>query len=140
MIDRHMARGIFCAAVGIAFGAGALRYPIGTLAHAGSGFFPLMVSSALVAIAIIMIIRARFTKGAPLQFNWKNIAYVVVGLTGLVVMSEYFSMIAGIVWLVFVAAFGGTSYSWKRNLIVSAALIAVAFAFQKFLGLDLGLY
>jgi len=49
-------------------------------------------------------------------------------------------MIAGIVFMVFCASFAGTSYSVVRNLIISAGLLAIAFAFQKLLGLQLPLY
>jgi hypothetical protein len=42
--------------------------------------------------------------------------------------------------MVFFSAIAGTSYSVVRNLKVSAGLIAVAFAFQKLLGLNLPLY
>ena len=42
--------------------------------------------------------------------------------------------------MVFVASIAGSSYSWKRNLQISAGLIAVAFAFQRLLGLNLPLY
>jgi len=46
----------------------------------------------------------------------------------------------GIVVLVFTASMAGTAYSWKRNLQISAALIAVAIAFEKLLGLNLHLW
>jgi hypothetical protein len=49
-------------------------------------------------------------------------------------------MIAGIIFMVFCAAMAGTSYSVVRNLKIAGVLIAVAFAFQKFLGLQLPLY
>ncbi len=49
-------------------------------------------------------------------------------------------MIAGIVFLVFCSGFAGTSYSVVRNVKIAAVLIAVAFAFQKLLGLSLPLY
>ena len=50
-------------------------------------------------------------------------------------------MMLGIAFMVFVAGFAGTSaYSWKRNLKITAGLIAVAFGFQKLLGLNLPLY
>lgn len=50
------------------------------------------------------------------------------------------NMIAGIVFLVFCSGFAGTSYSWKRNLKIAAVLVAIAFAFQKLLGVSLPLY
>jgi len=49
-------------------------------------------------------------------------------------------MIAGIVFMVFCASLAGTSYSIVRNLKIAAVLVAVAFVFQKFLGVQLPLY
>jgi hypothetical protein len=65
---------------------------------------------------------------------------VLLGLCGLAVISKFINMAVGIVFMVFVATLAGTSYSWKRNLKISAGLVAIAFAFQKLLGLNLPLY
>jgi len=139
MNDRNLVRGLFLAAVSLAFGLGALRYPIGDFSHAGPGLFPLLVSCLLFVIAVITIVRSRFVDPMPLNFNLKNIALILLGLCGFALISRVLDMMAGIVFMVFVASFAGTSYSWKRNLKVSAGLIAVAFAFQKLLGLNLPL-
>ena len=139
MNDRNLVRGLFLAAVSLAFGLGALRYPIGDFSHAGPGLFPLLVSCLLFVIAAITIVRSRFVEPVPLNFNLKNIALILLGLCGFALISRLLDMMAGIVFMVFVASFAGTSYSWKRNLKVSAGLIAVAFAFQKLLGLNLPL-
>ena len=42
--------------------------------------------------------------------------------------------------MVFCSSLAGTSYSVVRNLKISAGLVAMAFAFQKLLGLNLPLY
>ena len=139
MNDRNLVRGLFLAAVSLAFGLGALRYPIGDFSHAGPGLFPLLVSCLLFVIAVITIVCSRFVERVPLNFNLKNIALILLGLCGFALISRMLDMMAGIVFMVFVASFAGTSYSWKRNLKVSAGLIAVAFAFQKLLGLNLPL-
>ena len=139
MNDRNLVRGLFLAAVSLAFGLGALRYPIGDFSHAGPGLFPLLVSCLLFVIAVITIVRSRFVDPMPLNFNLKNIALILLGLCGFALISRVLDMMAGIVFMVFVASFAGTSHSWKRNLKVSAGLIAVAFAFQKLLGLNLPL-
>jgi hypothetical protein len=47
------------------------------------------------------------------------------------------SIVLGIVLLVLVSSLAATSFSWKRVLAISVALIAVALAFQKLLGLNL---
>lgn len=139
-MDQNLARGLFLAAVSLAFGLGALQLNIGELSHAGAGLFPLMVSGLLFLIAIATIVRSRLVEPEPLSFNPKNIGLILLGLCGFAVVSELVNMTAGIVFMVFVATFAGTSYSWVRNLKIAAGLILVAFAFQKLLGLNLPLY
>jgi len=140
MNDRNLVRGLFLAAISLAFGIGAFRYPIGDFSHAGPGLFPLMVSSLLFVIAVITIVRSRFVERVPLDFRLRNIALILLGLCGFAALSKLFSMVAGIIFMVFVASLAGTSYSWKRSLMISAGLIAVAFAFRQLLGLNLPPY
>ena len=139
MLNQHLVRGVFLAAVALAFGVGALNYPMGGLGHAGPGLFPLLVSSLLLIVAILTIIQSRFIPHVPLTINFKNIALIMLGLTAFVVCSKFVNMLVGIVVMVFIAALAGSSYSWKRNLQVSAGLIVVAYAFEKLLGLNLHL-
>ncbi len=140
MNDRNLVRGLFLIAISLAFGLTSLRYPIGQFSRAGPGLFPLMVSSLLFLIGLATVVRSRFVERAHLNFNLRNIALIVLSLCGLAVISLYLNMIVGIVFMVFCASMAGTSYSVMRNLKISAGLIAVAFAFQKLLGLNLPLY
>lgn len=139
MNDRNLLRGLFLAAVALFFGIGAARYPIGTFAHAGPGLFPLMVSCALGAVAIATIIRSRLVTGEKLDFNPKNITLLMAALCGFAIVSKLLDMVAGIVVMVFVASLAGRQFSWKLSALISVGLIAVAFAFQKLLGLNLPL-
>lgn len=122
------------------FGLGSLRYPMGSLDRAGPGLFPLMVSSFLGLIGVALVIRAFLVEHLPLHFNWRNIALILGSLAGFAVLSEYVNMILGIAFMVFCAAFAGTSYSVVRNLKIAAGLIAMAFFFEKVLGVQLPLY
>jgi hypothetical protein len=140
MNDRNLMRGVFLIAIALAFGLQALRYPIGQFSRAGAGLFPLMVSGLLLVIGLITAVRSRFEERVALHFNLKNIAIILTSLCGFALISAYLDMIAGIVFMVFFSAFAGSSYSVVRNLKVSAGLIAMAFAFQKLLGLNLPLY
>ena len=140
MNDRNLIRGLFLIAISLAFGLVSLRYPIGQFSRAGPGLFPLLVSSLLFLIGLINVVRSRFVERVHLNFNMKNIALILLSLGGFAVISEHLNMIVGIVFMVFCASFAGTSYSVVRNLKISAGLIAVAFAFQKLLGLNLPLY
>ena len=141
MNDRNLVRGLFLLAISLAFGLMALRYPIGQFSRAGPGLFPLIVSGLLFLIGVITVVRSRFVERVHLDFKMKNIAIILASLCGFAVISEYVNMIVGIVFMVFLAAFAGTSsYSVARNLKISVGLIAVALAFQKLLGFNLPLY
>lgn len=141
MNDRNLVRGLLLMAIALAFGLESLRYPIGRLSRAGPGLFPLMVSSCLLLIGVITVLRARFVPKMPLDFNLKNIAIILLSLCGLALLSHLINMIVGIVFMVFCSALAGTAaYSVPRNLKISLGLIAMALVFQKLLGLSLPLY
>lgn len=137
MTNQNVLRGAFLVVVGLFFGLGALRYPIGSLTRPGAGLFPLLISSLLLGLAVLMLIRSRVTLPEPLQFNWKNVFIIMISLVGFVVGTKLVDMAAGIVLLVFISSFAATSYSWTRSLVASAGLIAIALAFEKLLGLNL---
>lgn len=139
MKDQNLIRGLFLAVIALVFGIGATRYQVGTFAHAGPGLFPLLVSGILGAIALVMIVRSRMVAPVPMNFNFKNIAIVLTSLIGFALVSEKVNMVAGILFMVFVCTAAGDTYSWKRNVKISVVLLAVAFAFQKLLGLNLPL-
>lgn len=126
-------------AIALAFGLTALRYPIGDLSRAGPGLFPVMVSSLLLLIGVSTVVRSLFVEPVQLDLHFKNIALILGSLCGFASISMYLNMVAGIVFMVFCSAFAGSSNSWLRNVKISAGLIAMAFALQKLLGLNLPL-
>ncbi|WP_373423343.1 tripartite tricarboxylate transporter TctB family protein [Variovorax paradoxus] len=140
MKNRNLVRGLFLMAIALAFGLTALRYPIGDLSRAGAGLFPALVSGMLLLIGIATVLRSFFVEQVPLQLNFRNIALILGSLCGFALISMYLDMVVGIVFMVFCSAFAGSSYSWVRNVKVSAGLIAMAFALQKLLGLNLPLF
>jgi hypothetical protein len=140
MNDRNLARGLYLVALSLAFGLGALLYPVGRFERAGPGLFPLMVSSLLFVIGLFTVVRSRFVERVPLAFNIRNIAIILTSLCAFALISELLNMIAGIVVMVFCASFAATSYSMVRNIKIAAVLILVALAFQKLLGFNLPLY
>ncbi len=139
MNDRNLARGLFLAAIALFFGIGALQYPLGNLAHAGAGMFPLMVSGALLVIAIATIIRSRYVARRPLEFKVRNIGLLLTALCGFAIVSKLLDMVAGIVFMVMVASLAASKPSWKRSVQVTIGLVVIAFAFQRLLGLNLPL-
>jgi hypothetical protein len=140
MNNRNLTRGLFLIAISLAFGLQSLRYPIGDFSRAGPGLFPALVSSILLVIGVATVIRSFFVERVHLDLNFKNIGIIIVSLCGLAVISMYVNMIAGIVFMVFCSTLAGTSYSWVRNVKISAGLVTMALVLQKFLGLNLPLY
>jgi len=128
-------------AISLTFGVVSLNYTVGEFSRAGPGLFPLLVSCLVFLIGLLTVVRSRFVKPVPLNYNMKNIALVLSGLCGFAVLSEHLNMIAGIVFLVFCVSFAcTTSYSVVRNLKISTGLIAIAFMFRYLLGLQLPLF
>jgi Tripartite tricarboxylate transporter TctB family len=111
-MDRTLARGLFLLVISLAFGLQSLRYPIGQFSRAGAGLFPLMISSLLLLIALITLVRSRFVKEREqMDFNAKNIGLIMLSLCGFALVSHFINMIAGIAFMVFVSAFAGQTYS-----------------------------
>ncbi len=137
--DRNLLKGLMLVALALIFGLGAFRYAVGSFERPGPGFFPLMVSSILFVLGAGMMVRSRFIERVPMYFNLKNLVIILGSLAAFAVLSAYVNMLAGIIGLVFVSTLAGTSYSFKRNAIIAAVLIAIAFIFQKGLGLQLPL-
>jgi len=140
MNNRNLVRGLLLIAISLAFGLQALRYPIGQFARAGPGLFPLLVSSLLLLLGAITVVRSFLSERVALSFNIKNIALILASLCGFALISEHLNMIAGIIFMVFCASLAGTSYSVVRNLKIAGVLIAIALVFQKLLGVQLPLY
>lgn len=139
MIDRTTARGLFLGAIALAFGGASMRHQVGSFAHAGPGLFPLMVSGLLLLIAVATLLQAWRRRGEPLQFQWRNISLLLGALCSMALVSHFLNMTAGIVVMVCIASFAASSLSWRRNAWVCVGLVAIAFAFQKLLGLNLPL-
>jgi hypothetical protein len=140
MKNRNFVRGLCLMVIALVFGGVSLNYSIGELSRSGPGMFPLIVSSFLFVIGVLTLVRSHFVEPVPLDYNVKNIALILLSLVGFAVLSEHLNMILGIIFLVFCSTFAGTSYSVLRNVKISAGLIAVAFGFQHFLGLNLPLF
>jgi hypothetical protein len=139
-MNRNLVRGLFLMAISLAFGLQALRYPIGDFSRAGPGLFPALVSSMLLLIGLITVIRTFYVERVQLNLNFKNIAIILGSLCGLALISNYVNMIAGIIFMVFCSTLAGSSYSWVRNVKICAGLVTMALVLQKFLGLNLPLY
>jgi hypothetical protein len=136
----NLVKGLFLIAVSLLFGLGALRFLLGSLERPGPGMFPLMASSLLCGLGLIIALRSFFVERIAIHFNVKNIGIILVSLCGFALLSEYVNMILGIIFMVFVSTFAGMTYSLARNVKISIGLVLVAVAFKELLGVQLPLY
>ncbi|MCA0240518.1 MAG: tripartite tricarboxylate transporter TctB family protein [Proteobacteria bacterium] len=139
MLNQNLMRGVALIAIALFFGVPAAGYPLGSFARAGAGLFPLMISVVLGLIGLAMVVKSRFIAPEAMHFNVRNMAIILASLIGFVLIADHLKMLLAVVYLVFVSALAGDGYSWRRNLKISAVLIAIAFAFRYFLGLQLPL-
>ena len=135
-----LARGSALLGIALLFGVPALSYRVGSLARAGAGLFPLLVSGLVGVIGLVMLVQARFEAPEPVRFGLRNILLIMTSLVGFALIAKFVSTIPAIVFLVFVAGLAGADYSLARNLKISAVLIVIAFGFRTLLGLNLPLY
>ncbi len=139
MRNQKVLRGFALIAVALFFGLQAATYHLGTLANAGAGLFPLMVSGVVACIGLVMLVQSRFEPAVHMPFSLKNIGLILASLIGFVLIAKHSTMLLAIPYLVFVASLAGTGYSVLRNLKISVVLIGIAFGFHYFLGLSLPL-
>jgi len=140
MNNLNFVRGLFLLAIALLFGLTATHYQVGAFARSGPGLFPLIVSAMLGTLGLVTMVQSRYLDPVPLNVNVKNICIILLSLCGVVLISKFVNMTAGIVFLVFFASLAGnTPYSVVRNLKVTAGLLVIAFLFKNLLGLNLPL-
>jgi tripartite tricarboxylate transporter TctB family protein len=138
--NKNLVKGLFLIAIAAFFAIQAWTLPLGTLGRAGPGWFPLFVSCLLLVVGVAITLRSRFIEAAPLDLHVKNIVLIAGSLVAFVIVSEHVNMLAGIVAMVFIAAFAGDRYSAIFNLKVAVGLALVALAMHKALGFQLPLF
>ncbi len=137
--NRKVMRGLALIAVALFFGLQASQLQLGTLARAGAGLFPMIVSVAVGLIGLAMLVQAHFEAAEQMSFDVKNIAIIMAALVGFVQIAQRLNVVAAIVYLVFVSGLAAADYSLARNLKIGVALIGIAAAFHYLLGLNLPL-
>ncbi|MFA5663474.1 tripartite tricarboxylate transporter TctB family protein [Castellaniella sp.] len=117
------------------FGWGALGYRLGTSAHMGPGYFPLLCSILLALIGLILCIRAIALRqpDEPIgRWRWWPVLHVVLAnvLFGILLGGwpalgiPAFGLLFATFVLIVVAARAGHEFRWREALILATALTA----------------
>ena len=128
-----------------ALGAGALyiswRYPAGTAARMGPGYFPHMVSGLLVLLGGILIIRSWFRPGETVAIvDLRPLLFVLLGTGVFGLLIERAGFIAACVALIVASRLARPDFKIAEVLLLAAGLAACSAAlFVYALGLSVRL-
>ena len=114
----------------IAFGATAiiiaLNYPAGTAGRMGPGYFPRGLGAILIALGLILSLRALRTKGAPIAFpTFKPLLIIIGSVIVFGIAAPPLGLVVATLLLVIVSSAASDEFRWKEAL-ASGALMGIA--------------
>ena len=127
----------------IAFGTAAITigasYPLGAAARMGPGYFPRVLGLILIALGLVLAIRALKLTGGPLAMrNPKPLLIVLSSVLVFGLTATRLGIVAATVLLILIASTADREFRWKEALISSAVLVALVLgAFVWGLGVQL---
>jgi hypothetical protein len=116
------------AAIGIAF-----NYPSGTAARMGPGYFPRVLGAILIALGLLLTLRALRLTGSPIAFaSPKPILVVISSVVVFGIAAPPLGLVIATILLVVVSSAASDEFRWKQAVVSSLALAAftvLAFAY-----------
>ncbi len=138
--------GLMCMCIGVAFAWGASGYTIGSGAHMGPGYFPLVLGILLATLGGMMTFKALVVEtldGDKVgRFAWKPLFFIIAAnlvfgamLGGLhivvggqdIVQLPPLGLVAGIFALTFIASLAGDTFKFKEVLVLAIVLAALSY-------------
>ncbi len=125
--------------VGLAFGLGAMRYPIGHANRMGAGYFPALLGACLVLLGLLLGWRACCGAAEPASIrrpDWR-VAGIVLGSVCLFAIAlPVLGVLPAVFVLVFVGSMASHEFDWRVASLVGLCMMAfVWLVFIQGLGL-----
>ena len=117
------------------------RYPIGTAARMGPGYYPLLVSSGLMLLGIVLVVRSFFLSSDEVEaIHPRPLFFVLIGTLAFGLLIEHSGfLLAGII-VVFASQLAESDFRLLEVSVLAACLVAfIAGLFRFGLGLPLKL-
>jgi hypothetical protein len=115
----------------VAFGVGAIvvgsKYALGTAARMGPGYFPRILGMLLVALGLVLAVRALRSNGPPLPgWKWRPVVIVLgsVALFGLIVNRA--GLVVSTIFLIVAASAASREFRPRESVVAGVILAAVA--------------
>lgn len=114
--------GVVTAAIGVFIIYEASNYRLGTLNQMGPGYFPIIIGSTMLVLALIMILTAKpGTAPQPIDLDQlRGIAFLATGFLAFAYTVEALGMMVSVFLAVFLSALGN-----RNTPIIHATLLAI---------------
>lgn len=140
--SQDVALGLFFAAIGIAAGAIALSYPIGTPSRMGPGFFPVIISVLLTVTGAATLLRARRDGSERIEaVTWRPVVLIPAMIVFFGLAIDRLGLPLSVFMLVVCSAAASVQFefSWKAAAGAAVFSAVCALLFVKLLGLPIPL-
>lgn len=131
--------GIIYILIGLTFIYVGSDYPMGTALKMGPAYFPTILSSLLILVGLISLVRSFLEQGTPIgSFAFKGLLLVTAGtvIFGLIVRSA--GLLIALPALVIISAYASIKFRWGVSLALAAGLtVFCILVFLKGLGVPL---
>ncbi|MGB6218200.1 MAG: tripartite tricarboxylate transporter TctB family protein [Castellaniella sp.] len=142
LIIRHQPdfwAGILFMGVGLAFGLGAQRYPIGQASRMGAGYFPALLGLCLVLLGLALAVQACRPSASPASIrrpDWRAAGVVLGAVCLFAALLPVLGVLPSVFVLVFVGSMAGHDFDWRVASLVGLGMMAfVWLVFIQGLGL-----
>lgn len=125
------AAGVMYLVIAAAFAVGARDLQIGTAGSMGPGYFPLVVSSLLGLVGLIVLVTSLHSSAAPTCFRRWYASKLTLILGAVVVFALLLTragLVLSIFALVLIASFASDEFDWRVALLNAAVLAAMGVA------------
>lgn len=115
------------------------RYPLGTASRMGAGYYPTLVSAALLLLGLVLALRGWFKPGEEVgEINPRPLLFVLAGTLAFAFLVERAGFVLAAVVLVFAARLADRGFRLVEVAILAAVLVCFIAALF-WLGLSLPL-
>jgi len=131
--------------IGVFFGVGSRHYSIGSSAHPGPGYFPLLLSIVIGILGLVIVVKALTLEtrdGEPIgAIAWKPLLAIVCSIVVFGVLLPRVGLGIAMLLLVGGSSLAGTTFKWADVIFASAVMTAFSWlAFIWGLGLPIPMW
>jgi hypothetical protein len=123
-LSTDLATGLLFTALGafaIIYGS---RYPLGTAARMGPGYFPLVISIALTLIGLALMIRSFFIEGDKIGvIGWRPLCFILTGTFAFGFFIDRLGLLVSGILLVIAARFADRDFKLAESIGLALALV-----------------